>query len=61
MQSDHTIIGKRVIAPEVNEYIVRAPVLARKAARTLWETRNPTAMMFAWHSNVNYRNVALAG
>jgi len=31
MQSDHTIIRKRVIAPEVKEYVVRAPVLAHKA------------------------------
>jgi hypothetical protein len=26
--------------------------------RTLWETRNPMAAMFAWQSNVNYRNVS---
>ena len=37
------------------------PVLARKVARTLWETRNPMAAMFAWQSNVNYRNVSSAG
>ena len=36
------------------------PVLVRKAARTLWETRNPIAAMFAWQSNVNYRNVSSA-
>ena len=34
------------------------PVLVRKAMRTLWETRNPMAAMFAWQSNVNYRNVS---
>jgi radical SAM superfamily enzyme YgiQ (UPF0313 family) len=34
------------------------PVLARKALRTLWETRNPMAAMFAWQSNVNYRTVS---
>lgn len=34
------------------------PVLLRKALRTLWETRNPTAAMFAWNSNINYRNVS---
>jgi len=34
------------------------PVLARKALRTLWETRNPMAAMFTWQSNVNYRNVS---
>ena len=36
------------------------PVLVRKAVRTLWETRNPMAAMFAWQSNVNYRNVSSA-
>jgi radical SAM superfamily enzyme YgiQ (UPF0313 family) len=34
------------------------PVLVRKALRTLWETRNPMAAMFAWQSNVNYRHVS---
>jgi radical SAM superfamily enzyme YgiQ (UPF0313 family) len=34
------------------------PVLARKALRTLRETRDPMAAMFAWQSNLNYRNVA---
>jgi radical SAM superfamily enzyme YgiQ (UPF0313 family) len=33
------------------------PVLFGKALRTLWETRNPVATMFAWNSNINYRNV----
>jgi hypothetical protein len=33
-------------------------VLARKALRTLWETRDPVTAMFAWQSNVNYRNVS---
>lgn len=37
------------------------PTLARKAMRTLWATRNPTATMFAWQSNINYRNVSRAG
>jgi radical SAM superfamily enzyme YgiQ (UPF0313 family) len=37
------------------------PVLTRKALRTLWETRNPLAAMFAWQSNVNYRNVSSSG
>jgi radical SAM superfamily enzyme YgiQ (UPF0313 family) len=34
-------------------------VLLRKALRTLWATRDTTAMMFAWNSNLNYRNVAV--
>jgi radical SAM superfamily enzyme YgiQ (UPF0313 family) len=34
------------------------PVLLRKALRTLWQTRDPLATMFAWQSNVNYRNLA---
>lgn len=37
------------------------PALARKALRTLWETRSPMAAMFAWQPNVNYRNVSSAG
>jgi radical SAM superfamily enzyme YgiQ (UPF0313 family) len=37
------------------------PVLARKALHTLWETRNTMATMFAWQSNINYRNVSSAG
>ncbi len=37
------------------------PVLLRKALRTLRETRNPMAAMFAWQSNINYRNVSSAG
>ena len=31
MQSDHTILRKQPIAPEVKEYVVRAPVVAKKA------------------------------
>jgi radical SAM superfamily enzyme YgiQ (UPF0313 family) len=37
------------------------PVLACKALRTLWETRDPMAAMFAWQSNVNYRTVSGVG
>ena len=37
------------------------PVLARKALRTLRETRSPIAAMFAWQSNLNYRNVTVTG
>jgi radical SAM superfamily enzyme YgiQ (UPF0313 family) len=36
------------------------PVLVRKAMRTCLGTRNWMATMFAWQSNINYRNVALA-
>ncbi|MBN1438051.1 MAG: B12-binding domain-containing radical SAM protein [Anaerolineales bacterium] len=36
------------------------PALARKAYGTLRETRSPMAALFAWQSNVNYRNVSLA-
>jgi radical SAM superfamily enzyme YgiQ (UPF0313 family) len=43
---------------EGNRRMYALPVLWRKALRTLWETRNPMAMMFAYHSNLNYRNVA---
>jgi radical SAM superfamily enzyme YgiQ (UPF0313 family) len=37
------------------------PVLAGKALRTLCRTRNPAAAMFAWQSNINYRNVSFGG
>jgi radical SAM superfamily enzyme YgiQ (UPF0313 family) len=37
------------------------PTLMRKAMCTLCDTRSPTATMFAWQSNVNYRNVSSAG
>lgn len=32
-------------------------VLVWKALGTLWRTRDMTATMFAWNSNINYRNV----
>ena len=44
-----------------NQKMYARPVLLRKAARTLLQTRNPMAMMFAWRSNINYRNVAFGG
>ncbi len=43
---------------ESNERAYAWPVLARKAMRTLCDARNLTAAMFAWRSNINYRNVA---
>jgi len=36
------------------------PVLMQKGFRTLCHTRKPVASMFAFQSNINYRNVALA-
>ncbi len=47
------------IMGESNRRMYGWPMLARKALRTLYETRNPMAAMFAWGSNINYRNVAL--
>jgi radical SAM superfamily enzyme YgiQ (UPF0313 family) len=44
-----------------NRRIYARPVMARKALRTLFETRSPTAAMFAWQSNVNYRSVSSVG
>jgi radical SAM superfamily enzyme YgiQ (UPF0313 family) len=41
----------------LNRRMYAWPVLAGKAARTLWRTRDIAAAMFAWGSNVNYRNV----
>jgi radical SAM superfamily enzyme YgiQ (UPF0313 family) len=46
---------------ESNRRIYAWPALAQKALRTLWATRSPTAAMFAWSSNVNYRNTAFSG
>jgi radical SAM superfamily enzyme YgiQ (UPF0313 family) len=46
---------------ETSRQIYAWPVLVRKAMCTLWETRNPTAAMFAWQSNINYRNVSSVG
>ena len=34
------------------------PVLLRKAFTTLVQTRNMDATMFAWNSNINYRNMS---
>ncbi|MEE9616446.1 MAG: hypothetical protein V3T90_05495 [Anaerolineae bacterium] len=45
---------------ECNRRMYAWPVLVRKAMRTFRETRTPTATMFAWQSNINYRNVAFA-
>ena len=36
------------------------PVLLRKAVRTLRDTRDLTATLLAWRSNISYRNVLLA-
>ena len=41
----------------LNRQIYAIPVLARKALGTFWRTRDLTATMFAWNSNLNYRNV----
>jgi radical SAM superfamily enzyme YgiQ (UPF0313 family) len=69
---EHYDMGEAVHAPRgmTPEELTRAmdessrrmfawPVLAGKALRTLWQTRNPAAAMFAWQSNLNYRNVSL--
>jgi hypothetical protein len=49
-QLDHTM-------EKINRQIYARPALLRKALLTLWQTRNMTATMFAWNSNINYRNV----
>jgi radical SAM superfamily enzyme YgiQ (UPF0313 family) len=41
-----------------NKRMYAWPILARKAAQTFLETRSPMTTMFAWKSNINYRNVA---
>ncbi len=41
----------------LNKRMYAKGMLARKALETLWRTRDMTAAMFAWNSNLNYRNV----
>ena len=41
----------------LNRRIYAWPVLVRKAFRTFRRTRDVTTTMFAWNSNINYRNV----
>jgi radical SAM superfamily enzyme YgiQ (UPF0313 family) len=48
------------VTQDANRRMYSWPVLVRKALRTLRDTRNPMAAMFAWHSNRNYRRVAFA-
>jgi radical SAM superfamily enzyme YgiQ (UPF0313 family) len=48
------------VTHDANRRMYSWPVLLRKAFRTLRETRDPMATMFAWHSNRNYRRVAFA-
>ena len=40
-----------------NRRLYSRPVVFKKACRTLMVTRNPMATMFAFQSNMNYRNV----
>jgi len=41
----------------LNRRIYALPSLLRKAMGTLWRTRDMLTTMFAWNSNLNYRNV----
>lgn len=43
------------------EWMYAWPTLLRKAFRTFRRTLNPMATMFAWQSNINYRNVTQMG
>jgi radical SAM superfamily enzyme YgiQ (UPF0313 family) len=45
------------IMQKLNRQMHAWPVLLRKALVTFLQTRNMTATMFAWNSNINYRNV----
>jgi radical SAM superfamily enzyme YgiQ (UPF0313 family) len=45
------------ITGKLNRRMYAWPVLLRKALITFWQTRNKIATMFAWNSNLNYRNV----
>jgi radical SAM superfamily enzyme YgiQ (UPF0313 family) len=44
---------------KLNTKMYSWPVIIRKAIRTFWRTRDITATMFAWNSNMNYRRVGL--
>ena len=48
------------VTHDANRRMYSWPVLVGKALRTLRDTRDPMAAMFAWHSNRNYRRVAFA-
>lgn len=53
----------QILAMEMNEFnkcMYAWPVLIRKATGTLRQTRDMMATMFAWNSNINYRNVGKA-
>jgi len=41
----------------LNQRMYALPSLLHKALGTLWRTRDMTTTMFAWNSNLNYRNV----
>ncbi len=69
----HSDMGEAILKPrcmnaemltqamdDSNRRMYAWPVLAGKAIRTLWETQNPIAAMFAWQSNINYRNVSMS-
>jgi radical SAM superfamily enzyme YgiQ (UPF0313 family) len=43
---------------KLNRKIYAWTVLLRKTLFTFWQTRNKIATMFAWNSNINYRNVS---
>jgi len=47
------------IMRESSRRMYSLPTLMLKAVRILLATRSPTASMFAWKSNINYRNVSL--
>jgi hypothetical protein len=44
------------IMGRINNRIHSTPVLFRKALTTFMQTRDFIATMFAWNSNINYRN-----
>lgn len=45
------------IMEKLNHQMYAWPVLLRKALLTFLQTRKMIATMFAWNSNINYRNV----
>ena len=45
------------LSSDLNKQMYSKGLLVRKAFSTLWHTRDMMATMFAWNSNLNYRNV----
>jgi radical SAM superfamily enzyme YgiQ (UPF0313 family) len=45
------------VMDSLNKRLYALPVLVCKAISTFWQTKDKMTTMFAWNSNINYRNV----